>query len=82
MSKEEKSKDDDEHDNIAVGMALPAKKSKTTRHIVSRKPRKVVESDDNFDAFPPRRRVSLATVARTFWPSEGPHQQKRSLVKN
>ena len=32
--------------------------------------------------FLPRQRVSWATVARTLWPSDGPRQQKRSLVKN
>jgi hypothetical protein len=50
-SEEEKSEDDDEHDNFAVAMAPPAKKAKTTRHVVSQKPCKVVESVDNFDAF-------------------------------
>jgi hypothetical protein len=49
-SKEEKSEDEDE-DNFAMAMAPPAKKAKTTRCVVSQKPRKVVESDDDFDAF-------------------------------
>ncbi len=51
VSKEEKSKDDKERDNFAAAMALPAKKAKTTRRVVSQKPRKVVKSNDNFDAF-------------------------------
>jgi hypothetical protein len=48
---EEKSKDNDEHDSFAVAMAPPAKKAKTTHRDVSRNPRKVVESNDDFDAF-------------------------------
>jgi hypothetical protein len=50
-SEEEKSKEDNEHDNFAMAMAPPAKKAKTTRCVISRKPRKVVESGDDFDAF-------------------------------
>ena len=52
MSKEEKSEDNNEHNNFAVAMAPPTKKAKTTRCLVFRKPRKVVESDNDFYAFP------------------------------
>jgi hypothetical protein len=68
---EEKSKDDDEHDNFAMAMAPPAKKAKTTRCVVPRKPRKVIESDDNFDAFLAKR-ASLLGNRATLWPSDGP----------
>jgi hypothetical protein len=50
MSSDKESRDNDEHDNFAVAMVPPAKKAKTTRCVVSRKPRKVVKSDNDFDA--------------------------------
>ncbi len=70
-SGEEKSKDDDEHDNFAMAMAPPAKKAKMTRRIVPQKPCKVVESNDNFDAFLAKTASLLGNCA-TLWLSDGP----------
>jgi hypothetical protein len=85
-SEEEKSEDDNKHDNFAVAMAPPAKKARMTRRVVFRKPRKVVESDDNFDAFLTRRRVFWATVQPfghlTVRASKKGVWSKISLVKN
>jgi hypothetical protein len=69
-SGEEKRKDDNKHDNFAMVMAPPAKKAKTTRCVVPRKPRKVVESDDNLDAFFAET-ASLLSDRVTLWPSDG-----------
>ena len=67
-----KIKDDNEQENFAMAMALPAKKAKTTCRIIPQKPREVVESDDNFDAFLAKR-ASLLGNRATLWPSDGPH---------
>ncbi len=71
VSSKEKSKDDNEHDIFAMAMAPPAKKAKTTRRVVSQKPRKVDKSNDNFDAFLAKT-VSLLGDHATLWPSDGP----------
>ncbi len=84
---EEKSKDVNEHDNFAMAMAPPTKKAKTTRRVVPQKPRKVVKSDDNFDAFLAKMASFLGNCV-TLWPSDGfaPAKEgvwsKISLVKN